>query len=134
MAQSLLSREISALEALRGEVVYCDRQLAEILPNTPAGVLTSIPGVGVATASYYGAALGDPWRFANASAAYRYSGLSPATYESAGRRPGRVRISREGAVELRRAMISLGTSMGLSHPDFVAYRRRLIAGVTADMR
>ena len=74
MAQSLLSREISALEALRGELVYCDRQLAEILPDTPAGVLTSIPGVGVATASYYGAALGDPWRFANASAAYRYSG------------------------------------------------------------
>jgi transposase len=91
-------------------------------------VLTSIPGVGVATASCYGAALGDPWRFANASAAYRYSGLSPASYESAGRRPGRVRISREGAVELRRAMISLGTSMGLSHPDFIAYRRRLIAG------
>jgi transposase len=87
VAQSLLAREISALEQLRGELVHCDQHLAEILPGTPAGVLTSIPGVGVATASYYGAALGDPWRFANANAAYRYSGLSPASYESAGRRP-----------------------------------------------
>jgi transposase len=25
-------------------------------------------------------------------------------------------------------MITLGRSMGLSHPDFIAYRRRLIAG------
>jgi transposase len=128
VAQCLLAREIAALEQLRGEVAHCDEELAEILPGTPAGVLATIPGVGVATASYYGAALGDPWRFANASAAYRYSGLSPASYESAGRRPGRVRISREGAVELRRAMITLGMSMGLSHPDFIAYRRRLIAG------
>jgi transposase len=128
VAQSLLAREIIALEQLRGELAHCDQKLAEILPNTPAGVLMTIPGVGVATASYYGAALGDPWRFANAGAAYRYSGLSPASHESAGRRPGPVRISREGAVELRRAMISLGASMGLSHPDFIAYRRRLITG------
>lgn len=125
-AQTLLAREIAALEQLREELVVCDEQLAVILPSTPAGVLASIPGVGVASASYYGAALGDPWRFANAAAAYRYSGLSPASYESAGRRPARVRISREGAVDLRRALITLGTSMGLSHPDFVAYRRRLI--------
>jgi transposase len=126
-AQCLLSREIAALEVLHGEIAECDTQLAKILPSTPAGVLASIPGVGVVTASYYGAALGDPWRFANAAAAYRYSGLSPASYESAGRRPARVRISREGAVELRRAMITLGTSIGFSHPDFIAYRRRLVA-------
>jgi transposase len=126
-AQCLLAREISALEQLHSEITHCDDTLAQILPGTPAAVLTTIPGVGVATASYYGAALGDPWRFANASAAYRYSGLSPAAYESAGRRSGSPRISREGAVELRRAMITLGTSMGLSHPDFVTYRRRLIA-------
>jgi transposase len=126
-AQCLLAREIAALERLRDEVRFCDEQLARILPSTPAGVLASIPGVGVATASYYGAALGDPWRFTNADAAYRYSGLSPTSHDSAGRRGATVRISREGAVELRRAMITLGTSMGLSHPDFVTYRRRLLA-------
>jgi transposase len=126
-AQCLLAREIAVLEQLRDEIRYCDEQLAVILPSTPAGVLASVPGVGVATASYYGAALGDPWRFSNADAAYRYSGLSPSSYDSAGRRRAKVEISRQGAVELRRAMITLGTSMGLSHPDFVTYRRRLLA-------
>jgi len=81
----------------------------------------------VLSASYYGAALGDPWRFANADAAYRYSGLAPTSYESAGRRGSRVRVSKEGAVELRQAMISLGSGMSLHHPDFIAYRRRLLA-------
>jgi transposase len=126
-AQAVLAREIAALEQLHGEIAHCDEQLARILGSTPAGVLATVPGVGVATASYYGAAVGDPSRFPNAAAAYRYSGLSPSSYESAGRRPGRVRISREGSVELRRAMIMLGTSMGLSHPDFARYRRNLIA-------
>jgi transposase len=126
-AQCLLAREIAALEQLRNEIRYCDEQLAAILPSTPAGVLASVPGIGVATASYYGAALGDPWRFTNADAAYRYSGLSPSSYDSAGRHHAKTQISRQGAVELRRAMITLGTSMGLSHPDFVAYRRRLLA-------
>jgi transposase len=126
-AQCLLGREIAVLEQVRDEIAFCDEQLAVILPSTPAGVLASVPGVGVTTASYYGAALGDPWRFTNADAAYRYSGLSPSSYDSAGRRRAKVQISRRGAVELRRAMITLGTSMGLSHPDFVAYRRRLLA-------
>jgi transposase len=94
------------------------------LPNTPAGVLTSIPGVGVLTASYYGAALGDPGRFFNAGAAYRHSGLAPTSYESAGKRAGGVRISKVGSVELRQAMIALGTGIALHHPDFAAYKRR----------
>ena len=127
LSQQVVGREIAVLEQFRNEITYCDEQLATILPSTPAGVLATIPGVGVATASYYGAALGDPWRFTNADAAYRYSGLSPSSYDSAGRRRAKVQISRQGAVELRRAMITLGTSMGLSHPDFVAYRRRLLA-------
>lgn len=120
LAQRILTRELLALERIHQEIVICDEALAAILESTPAGVLTSIPGVGVVSASYYGAALGDPWRFASADAAYRYSGLSPASNESAHRQSGRVRISREGAVELRQAMITLGTGMSLSHPDFRA--------------
>ena len=36
-------------------------QLAALLPDTPAGVLLSIPGVGVLTASSYRAAIGESW-------------------------------------------------------------------------
>jgi transposase len=53
---------------------------------------------------------------------------TPSSYESAGRRNTRVGISREGAVELRRAIITLGTGMALHEPDFVAYKRRLVTG------
>ena len=125
VAAQLLAGEMTAFDALLRELADCDEQLALLLPHTPAGVLTSIPGVGVLTASYYGAALGDATRFVNAEAAYRYSGLTPTSYESAGRRATCVRISKIGSVELRQAMIALGVSIALHHPDFAAYKRRL---------
>jgi transposase len=125
-AAQLLTGEIRAFDALQRDLAACDERLAQVLPDTPAGVLTSIPGVGVLTASYYGAALGDPARFANAGASYRYSGLAPTSYESAGKRAATVRISKVGSVELRQAMIALGTGIALHHPDFAAYKRRLL--------
>jgi transposase len=58
-------------------------------------------------------------RWPGARQLYRASGLSPAQYESAGkRRDGS--ISREGSVALRRALIDLG--IGLWHADPAARR------------
>lgn len=125
-AATLVAREITAFNALQDELAACDQRLEQLLPDTPAAVLTSIPGVGTLTASYYGAALGDPARFASADAAYRYSGLAPSSYESAGRRAATVKISKVGSVELRQAMIALGVGLSLHHPDFAAYKRRMI--------
>jgi transposase len=125
-AAQLLTDEVRVFDALQRDLAACDQRLAQLLPDTPAGVLTSIPGVGALTASYYGAALGDPARFASADAAYRYSGLAPASYESAGRRATTVKISKVGSVELRQAMIALGIAITLHHPDFAAYKRRLL--------
>lgn len=125
VAARLFVQDAAAFEQLLRDLANCDQELARLLPLTPAAVLATVPGVGVVTASYYGAALGDPWRFANADAAYRYSGLAPTIYESAGRRAAGARISKIGSVELRQAIIALGTSIALHHPDFAAYRRRL---------
>jgi transposase len=122
----LLAGDAASFDALLAEMAACDQRLADVMPDTPAAVLTSIPGVGVLTASYYGAALGDAHRFASADAAYRHSGLAPTSYESAGRRSSKVRISKVGSVELRQAIIALGTGITLHHPDFAAYKRRLI--------
>lgn len=123
-AARLLVADMAGFETLVQELLACDRELAGLLPATPAGVLTSIPGVGVVTASYYGAALGDPHRFTGADAAWRYAGPAPTSYESAGRR-GTARISKMGSVELRQAVIALGVGMALHHPDFAAYKQRL---------
>jgi transposase len=125
-AAALLTVELTAYDALLRDLAACDQRLAQLLPDTPAGVLLTIPGVGVLTASYYGAALGDPTRFTHAGAAYRYSGLSPTSYESAGRRAAKVKISKVGSVELRQAIIALGAAIALHHPEFAAYKRRLI--------
>jgi transposase len=85
-----------------------------LLPDTPFAPLTTVPGWGTVRAANYGAAVGDPGRWPGAPQLYRASGLSPAQYESAGkRRDGS--ISREGSVALRRALIDLG--IGLWHAD-----------------
>lgn len=122
---ALLAADVALLDALGEEISRAEHALAEVLPATPAAVLTSLPGVGVVRASAYGAAIGDPWRFTNADAAYRASGLVPAEYASAGRRRGSQRISREGSVELRQAIIELGRGLAGHDDDFAAYRRRL---------
>lgn len=122
---ALLALDVALLDAVDREIDRAEDALAEVLASTPAGVLTSLPGVGIVRASAYGAAIGDPNRFPNAGAAYRASGLVPAEYSSAGRSRGGQHISREGSVELRTAIIELGRGLAGHEPDFAAYRRRL---------
>jgi len=126
----VLAADLAVLDLLNHQIDQAEAHLAAVLPNTPAGVLTSLPGVGVVRASNYGAALGDPARFANADRAYRASGLVPASYESAGRVRRGQGISREGNAELRNAIIELGRGLAQRDPDFARYR----AGVKARMK
>jgi transposase len=122
---ALLTADVALLEVIDTEIRRAEDALAEVLDATPAGVLVSLPGVGVVRASAYGAAIGDPFRFPNAAAAYRASGLVPAEYSSAGRRRGGQHISREGSVELRSAILELGRGLAGHDDDFAAYRQRL---------
>jgi transposase len=94
------------------------------LPVSPYATLTSVPGWGAVRVSNYAAALGDPDRWPGPRQIYRASGLSPMQYESAGkRRDGK--ISREGSVALRRALIDLGMGLWLSEPAAKAYAAEL---------
>lgn len=117
-----LTADLALLDTLNTQIEHADQQLAKVLPDTPAAVLTSLPGVGVVRASNYGAALGDPSRFLNAGQAYRASGLVPASYESAGRARIGQGISREGNAKLRTAIIELGRGLAQRDPDFARYK------------
>jgi transposase len=114
VARQMLAADLVLLAELDGQIEAAEAQLRTLLPNSPFATLTTVPGWGTVRAGKYGAAVGDPTRWPGHRQLYRASGLSPAQYESAGkRRDGS--ISREGSVELRRALIDLG--IGLWHSD-----------------
>jgi transposase len=114
VARQVLADDLGLLACLDIQIAAAEAKLVQLLPDTPFAPLTTVPGWGTVRAGNYGAAVGDLDRWPGARQLYRASGLSPAQYESAGkRRDGS--ISREGSVALRRALIDLG--IGLWHAD-----------------
>lgn len=120
VARSVLAADLTLLVDLDAQVAQATDQLARLLPTTAFAPLLTVPGWGVVRAGNYGGALGDPARFDNHRQVYRTAGLNPIQYESAGKRRDSV-ISREGSVELRRALIDLGMGLWLSDPAAKTY-------------
>jgi transposase len=126
VARQVLADDLGLLAELDGQIVAAEAHIAKLLPDTPFAVLLTVPGWGTIRAGNYGAAVGHPRRWPGARQLYRASGLSPAQYESAGkRRDGS--ISREGSVALRRALIDLGIGLWRSDPAARRYGQQLRA-------
>jgi transposase len=124
VARRVLATDLRLLADLDTQIEEAECELAALLPASPDATLSSVPGWGVVRISNYAAALGDPNRWPGPRQVYRASGLSPMQYESAGkRRDGR--ISREGSVTLRRALIDLGLGLWLTEPSAKAYAAEL---------
>jgi transposase len=119
VARQVLADDLVLLADLDVQILAAEVQMAKLLPDTPFAPLITVPGWAVVRAGNYAAAVGDPQRWPGARQLYRASGLSPAQYESAGKRRDGT-ISREGSVALRRALIDLG--LGLWHADPAARR------------
>jgi transposase len=126
VARRVLAADLALLADLDTQVAAAETAIADLLPNSPFATLTSVPGWGTIRAGAYGAAVGDPHRWPGHRQLYRASGLSPMQYESAGRRRDGA-ISREGSVELRRALIDLGLGLWLNDPAANAYAGTLRA-------
>jgi transposase len=126
VARQVLAADLRLLHELEREIAATEQELAILLPDSRFRTLTTVPGWGVVRAANYAGALGDPERWPGPAQIYRASGLSPSQYESAGRRRDGS-ISREGSVDLRRALIDLG--IGLWHCDPAA--KRYAAGLKA---
>ena len=124
--RQVLAEDLVLLAYLEAQTAAAEKHLARLLPLTPFAPLTTVPGWGTIRAGNYGAAVGDPGRWPGAKQLYRASGLSPMQYESAGRRRDGS-ISREGSVELRRALIDLGVGLWLSEPAAKRYGQGLRA-------
>jgi len=114
VARRLLGLDLALLTHLEQEIADADEAIEKLLPTTPFGVLSSVPGWGTARVANYGAAVGDPERWPSPHQLYRASGLTPRLYQSSGTR-NLGHITREGSVELRVALVDLG--LGLWHTD-----------------
>ena len=119
IARQVLAADLALASDLDLQVAQAEVELARLLPASPFRTLTSVPGWAVVRAGNYAGALGDPARFSNPRQVYRSAGLNPIQYESAGKRHD-TRISREGSVELRRALIDLGMGLWLNEPAATA--------------
>lgn len=126
VARRVLAADLVLLTDLEHQIALVDAELDRLLPGTPFATLTSVPGWGVVRAAKYGAAVGDPDRWPSPRQLYRAAGLSPTQYESAGKRRDGA-ISREGSVELRRALIDLGVGLWHCDPPARAYAATLKA-------
>lgn len=69
-----------------------------------AGLLATIPGIGEKSAAWLLAYLHDGRRFKNGKAAATYAGLTPMQMQSGESVNGRVRISKIGHSEIRKAL------------------------------
>jgi transposase len=126
VARQVLAADLDLLTELTAQIDASEAELARLLPLSPFATLTTTPGWGAVRAGNYGGALGDPRRWPGPAQIYRASGLSPAQYESAGkRRDGS--ISREGSVALRRALVDLGMGLWFSDAPGRAYAAGLKA-------
>jgi transposase len=126
VARQVLAADLALLADLDTQVAAAEAELARLLPASPFRTLISVPGWGMVRAGNYGAALGDPVRWPGPRQIYRAAGLSPMQYESAGRRRDGA-ISREGSVDLRRALIDLGIGLWLTDPASKTYAAALRA-------
>lgn len=117
VARQVLAADLALLADLDTQIAAAEDRIAALLPATEYAVLTSVPGWGSVRVGAYAAALGPIGRWPAAAKIYRAAGLTPTQYESAGRRRDG-RISREGSVPLRRALLDLG--IGLWHRDRAA--------------
>jgi transposase len=125
-ARQVLAADLALLASLDGQIVSAETELARLIPASSYAPLTSVPGWGIVRAAAYGAARGDPGRWPGPAQLYRAAGLSPAQYESAGKRRDGA-ISREGSIELRRALIDMGVGLWHCDPPAKAYAATLRA-------
>jgi transposase len=97
-------------------------QAEDLVPGSPAAVLTTAPGIGVYTAARYVAFVGDPWRFQHADQIWSLAGYDLIVADSGDRR--RVgKITKHGDGALRQLLFSIGVTMAKDCPAIAAAKR-----------
>ncbi len=116
------------IEVFRERIRDLERSIAAKLDEHEVGkLLTTIDGIGVATAARLIAILGDPADFRDERALASYVGVVPALRQSGKRVSQRAATSRYGNAELRTALYMPTLSAVKRNPWLKAFYERLVA-------
>ncbi len=114
-----LGRDVARWQGLQRDIAEDERQLAELLADTPGQVLTSLPGVAAVRAAAFAAHTLPIERWATPERLYSATGLAPAAYQSSTiNRRGR--ISRQGLPEHRDALMGIAWGLSQNSSSFKA--------------
>jgi transposase len=119
-----LGRDLERFRRLRLDITACERQVAALLRETRAQILTTLPGVAAVRAAAFGVHSLPVERFASAERLYSATGLAPAAYESASVRR-RTAISRQGLPEHRDALMAIAWGLSRFSPSFAERQHEL---------
>jgi transposase len=112
--------------ALTAEIRDLERKIAALLHQAdPAGILTSVPGVGAIGAAQILARLGDPARFRSLAGARSFSGLVPALTAS-GANGHHGPPTKSGDAPLREALFMAANQARRTDPVLAARYHRLM--------
>lgn len=119
-ADTVLPQLAESLKTVLAQRQTLAKQVEELLDAHPlAGVLTSMPGIGVRTAARILLEIGDASSFANAAHLAAYAGIAPVTHQSGSSIKGE-HPARAGNRKLKRAFF-LASFAALSDPVSRAY-------------
>lgn len=101
-------------------------QAADLVPDSPAAVLTTVPGLSPLLAARYLAHLGHPQRFSQANQIWAFAGFDVVTEESGDfRRLGR--ITRKGSPGLRDTLYLIGLHTARHVPAIARVKQKALA-------
>ena len=125
LAEDIATQARLAL-ALCAEIGDLDTKLASLLHQAdPAGILTSVPGVGIITGAQILARLGDPARFQSLAGARSFTGLIP-SLSASGVNGRHGPPTKKGDAPLREALFMAANAARRTDPTLAARYHRLM--------
>lgn len=112
----LLHLKLDELELLAAQAELVKKEMEHVLLQTDGGILLSIPGVGVTTASELTAEIGDLTLFTRPEQLIKMAGTNPIIRQSGGKRATTHQISKQGRADFRAAVYRAGKSMNRQNP------------------
>lgn len=121
-----LAAEIRVIRALDTEISRLDTRISELYDQAdPAGIVLSVPGLGITVAAGILARFGDLDRFANLAGVRSYTGIVPKIDQS-GNSSGRGGLTKAGDPGLRRALYLAAEHARRADPQLAAKYYRLV--------